>query len=45
MNGNDIDPANRQAAITIAVALVLLAGTLFVVTRFLHFKFVVGVGD
>lgn len=41
----DLDPQDRQAVTTIALALILLAGLLFVITAVLKFRFVVGISD
>lgn len=41
----DIDPADRQAVVTIGLALLLLGGLLFILTSVLKFKFVLGISD
>jgi hypothetical protein len=41
----DMDPQDRQAVITIGLALFFLAAVLFLITQVLKFRFVVGISD
>lgn len=41
----DLDPQDRQAVVTIGLALILLAGLLFIITHLLKFRFVMGIAD